>query len=145
MQKLILLLLLFAPFGLLAQSNAEARLAHQQAENQLVGRYPLAKKMDIEALTIQQKDQHKTCNTCSKKQQKTQHSIAVSSHTQDLAHLKANQQKLTAVVKDLQEAQNSDAVLLAKYQKAIELNQRQIAVAERQLSNQQQLDAKKSE
>lgn len=134
MQKLILLLLLIAPMGLFAQSDVEAKLAHQRAENLLLGRYPQAKKIDVELLTIQQKDQHKHCKTCSKEKANLSPSSSATISSKDLTHLKNNQKKLAATILDLKEASNKDLVLLAKYERAVELNNQQIRLAEQQLN-----------
>lgn len=144
MQKLILLLLLLAPFGLFAQSHSEAKLAHQEAENLLVNRYPQAQKIDIEALTLQQKDDHKTCSSCQKKKQKTQESGFTISPSRSLELLKKDQERLSAIVKNMHNSQSQDTQLLAKYERAIFLNNEKIKLAKIHLSNQQQLKNKLS-
>jgi formylmethanofuran dehydrogenase subunit E-like metal-binding protein len=140
MQKLILLLLI-APFGLFAQSNTEAKIAHQEAENQLMRRYPQAKKIDLEALNAQQKDAHKKCNTCGKKKTATSE---LKSNQRTMEDLLSDQQRLIVIIENLKEAENTDALLLKKYQRALTLNLEQIKTLDTTQKKQKQIALKKA-
>lgn len=118
MQKLILLLLL-APLGLFGQSNTKAKRAHQEAESQLMRRYPQAKKVDLEALSIQQKEAHQKCATCGKNK-----AAASTLETQQktMEELLSDQQRLIAIIQNLHENESTDVALLKKYKRALMLN-----------------------
>lgn len=140
MQKLILLLLI-APFGLFAQSNTEARITHQEAENQLMRRYPQAQKIDLEALNAQQKDAHKKCNTCGK--QKTATS-GLETNQRTMEDLLFDQERLTAIIKNLKETKDTDVASLKKYQRALTLNLEQIKTLGTTQKKQKQIALKKA-
>lgn len=126
MQKLILLLLI-APFGLFAQSDTEAKRAHQEAESQLMRRYPQAKKVNLEALSIQQKGAHKKCATCGKK--KTGIST-IEANQKTMEELLSDQQRLTAIINNLDKNGSTDIALLKKYKNALTLNLEKVATLE---------------
>ncbi|WP_052594368.1 hypothetical protein [Aureispira sp. CCB-QB1] len=132
MQKLILLLLI-APLGLFAQSETEATRAHQQAENQLMRRYPQAKKVNLKALTQQQKEAHKQCSTCGKN--KIASSSSFETQQRSMKELIANQERLVAIIKNLHESESTDVALIGKYQKALTLNLEKIKALEFHLEN----------
>lgn len=140
MQKLILLLLL-APFGLLAQSKSEAKIAHQEAESQLMRRYPQAKKIDLEALSIQQKDAHKKCSTCGKNKAGTP---ARETSPKTMADLLYDQQRLTVIIKNLEENGSTDLVLLKKYKRALSSTSEKVKTLEQIQKRQEQIALKKA-
>jgi len=134
MQKLILLLLI-APLGLVAQSNTEAKRTHQQVEDQLMRRYPQAKKIDIEALNIQQKEAHKKCATCGKN---NGYNTTHNAQKKTMQELLSDQQRLIAIIKNLHENESTDVELLKKYKKALSLNLEKIKTLESTLDNVQE-------
>lgn len=133
MQKLILLLLI-APFGLFAQSNTDATRAHQEAESQLMRRYPQANKVDLEALTIQQKNAHKKCATCGKSQV---NSATLEANQKTMKELLSDQERLVAIIKNLHESESTDVALLKKYKNALDLNVKKVKALESTLHNAQ--------
>jgi hypothetical protein len=137
MHKLILLLLI-APFGLFAQSDTEAKRTHQEAENQLMRRYPQAVKIDLEALSIQQKEAHKKCATCGKTRAATS---TAEDHQRTMEELLADQQRLTAIIKNLQENEDTDVELIKKYEHALRLNLETVKKLESTLDYEQKKQA----
>jgi hypothetical protein len=137
MHKLILLLLI-APLGLFAQSDTEAKRTHQEAENQLMRRYPQAQKIDLEALSIQQKEAHKKCTTCGKKRASTS---SLEDHQRTMKELSSDQQRLTDIIKSLQESESTDVVLLKKYENALALNLEKAKALELTLNHAQKKQA----
>lgn len=137
MQKLILLLLI-APFGLFAQSDTEAKRAHQEAESQLMRRYPQAKKINLETLSLEQKGAHKKCATCGKKRAAAS---MLESHQKTMTELLSEQQRLTAIIKNLDENGSTDVVLLNKYKRALTLNLEKVKTLEVTLDNAQKKQA----
>jgi hypothetical protein len=137
MQKLILLLLI-APFGLFAQSDTEAKRAHQEAESQLMRRYPQAKKIDLEAFSIQQKGAHKKCATCGKKKAGIS---TMEANQKTMEELLSDQQRLTAIIKNLDQNGSTDVALLKKYKNALTLNLEKVATLELTLDNAQKKQA----
>lgn len=134
MQKLILLLLFALPVGLLAQSDAEVKIRHEQATKRLMAYYPNAKKIDIDKLTAEQKDQHKLCNTCGSKKALTPFQATSITSPQTLEALKANQKRLQALLDECNSSPYPDATLVEKYQHAIDMGNEQIRVVEKKLA-----------
>lgn len=136
MERLLLLVVLFAlPMVMMAQSSSDsqARVAHQQAEALFLAKNPTLQKIDVAKLAETQKDEHKACATCGFEKEKAP--VATTPMTEErLAALKANQEKLIATTKALQESGTADKDLLKKYTNAIKGNQQQIATAESQLA-----------
>jgi hypothetical protein len=126
MQKLILLLLI-APLGLFAQSNTEATSAHQEAESQLMRRYPQAQKVDFEALRTQQKEAHEKCTTCGKKKV---YASSFEANQKTMEELLSNQERLMTIIKNLRENESTDVALLKKYKRALTLNLEQLKTLE---------------
>ncbi|CAA6823369.1 MAG: Unknown protein [uncultured Aureispira sp.] len=126
MQKLILLLFI-APLGLFAQSDTAVKRTHQEAESQFMQRYPQAEKIDLELLTAQQKDAHKQCNTCGKKKAPTSQ---LEAHQVTMEALLSDQQRLTAIIKNLEDNESTDLGLLKKYNKALSLNLEKVETLE---------------
>lgn len=137
MQKLILLLLI-APLGLFAQSDTEAKRAHQEAESQLMRRYPQAKKVDFETLSIQQKEAHKKCATCGKKKGSPS---TIQAHQKTMEELLSDQRRLIAIIKNLHDNESTDVDLLKKYKRALSLNLEKVKTLELVLDNTQKKQA----
>ncbi len=134
MQKFLLLFLLMLPLSLAAQSAAEAKSNHEQAEALLKAQYPDAQKIDLTALNEKQKGQHETCNTCGAKKINFNNAATPQEIELNLAHLKTNEEKLLAHIVDLEESESADPALLAKYKKALASNTQQMRIAESKLA-----------
>lgn len=111
----------------MAQSKSANQVNHEQAVNKLMELYPNAQKVDIDQLKREQKDQHKTCNTCNKSRQ---HSSSTGDQQLSLAELESNKARLENLISF---SDGNDQQLVAKYKQALAITDRKIRLAKGRL------------
>ncbi len=133
MQKLLLFIVLLLPFVAFAQDNTAAT-QHQNAVLQLQRQLPNAQKVDVLQRQELQKDAHKsaTCGTCNKTKKAA--TTSPLSFNQQLADLRAKEQKLEQAKQQLianATLSDDDNLMVQKYDKSLVAVQTQIAKFEK--------------
>ena len=137
MRQKIIFLLFFLPIIIKAQSNIDALDTHQNSVSLLENNNPKAKKVNLSELQEKQKGLHNNCKTCDKLKPTNNKNTSLTNTRKNLAQLKANQDHLISLIKNVLLNNPSDTGLLEKYKNALSLNQRQIRLAESQIGNQE--------
>ncbi len=143
MRTILILFCMFPVFCIgQSPSNSVAQTQHQQALQQLQQHAPQAQIIDLDALAIQQAQEHHACSSCAQKAKVN----ATASAYQEVSKsdLLVKQTQLLNTIKTLQQASPVDKPLLQKYHQALKLNLAALKKAEAVEAQQAELDAKKA-
>ena len=129
--RTILFLLCMFPVFCIGQSSSSttAQIQHQKALQQLQQYTPQAQIVDLDALAVQQAQEHAACGSCVQKS-KTNTASTTAYQQVSKQDLLAKQTQLLNVIKTLEQAAPVNQPLLQKYHQALKLNLAKLKKAE---------------
>ena len=131
-----LILLMFMPLAIKAQTNLDAQNTHQHSVSLLQKNNPKVEIINVSELQMKQKGLHENCTTCDKNKKSTINNTNSTNSQLDLDQLLLNQDRIVSLINNLLSNNDSDTDLLEKYKNALKLNQQKIRLAQASIASQ---------